>query len=135
MSFNDVMKEVKGNIRECINAFRGVQATYTLFTDLATTPPTKVVLTIFIRPTPTENVRRREFGTSILETLDAFIVSRDALQSPIGTFHRPTSRDHFTLVGDPKAIRYKVKDINEPDEYESHYELIVHGERSKYAKG
>ncbi len=132
---NESLKIVKGRIAEQLHKMRGVQLTYTLTTDVTTDPPTQVVITVFARPTPSDWTHRTENGIYAEEIIDAFFVSREAMQSPAGTFRRPTTRDHFTVVGDPAAIKFKVRDVVEPDQYEAVYQLDCHAERSKFARG
>lgn len=132
---NESLQIVKSRIAEQLHKMRGIQLTYTLFTDLTTDPPTKVVLTVFTRPTPSDWKHRVENGVYTEEIIDVFFVSREAIQSPVGTFRRPTTRDHFTIVGDAAAIKYKVRNVVEPDQYEAVYELECHAERSKFARG
>ena len=135
MSLNEKLQDVKGQIALRLHEMRGVELTYTLFTDLTTDPPTKVVLNnVPVRPTPSGWGRRTEFGVFTEEITDVFTVSREAIQSPAGTFRRPTTRDHFTVVGDAAALRYKVREVQEPDEYESVYELHCYAERSKFVR-
>lgn len=134
MGLDADLQDVRACVRKTVHEVLGQEFDYTLFTDLTTDPPTKVVLlAIPMRATPTRFNKRRVGNTEISDTDDLYQVSRDTLVSA-GNKLRPTEKDHFVVAGSTEPIAY-VRDWEDDDALPGSYTLLVNAEEGFSIRG
>ena len=130
---NPALKKARGLVTKQMAKARGVQFDYTLFTNIDSDPPVSTTIRIYGIPTPTDWELRQLFGLAREDTRDIYVFSYLAFVVN-DVEYRPTVRDFFYDVP-TKNLKYKVRDVQEPDQYGAKFALLIHTDRDQYARG